>query len=126
MTNIIFSPEENIHFCTMYKVMGNIWIEGKRGAFVGSGRIKLLERVKETGSITEAARSIKMSYRQAWELINSMNKQSKKPLVIRLVGGAGGGGTTVTKEGEKVIKEFKKLQAHFEKFVSEETKKMEL
>ena len=106
--------------------MGNIWIEGKKGAFVGIGRIKLLERVKETGSITEAARSIKMSYRQAWELINSMNKQAKKPLVIRLVGGAGGGGTTVTKEGDKVIKEYKKLQSHFEKFVGAETKKLEL
>ena len=106
--------------------MGNIWIEGKKGAFVGIGRIKLLERVRETGSITEAARSIKMSYRQAWELINSMNKQARKPLVIRLVGGAGGGGTTVTKEGEKVIREYKRLQTRFEKFVEREAKKIEL
>jgi len=99
--------------------MGNIWIEGKKGAFVGIGRIKLLERVRETGSI-------KMSYRQAWELINSMNKQARKPLVIRLVGGAGGGGTTVTKEGEKVIREYKRLQTRFEKFVEREAKKIEL
>lgn len=110
----------------MYKVNGNIWIEGKNGAFIGLGRMKLLERVKEHGSITVAARSMKMSYRQAWELIDSMNKESSKPLVVTAAGGIGGGGTVVTSEGEKAIRNYKQLFTRFEKFTKNETTKLKL
>ena len=109
----------------MYKVKGNIWIEGENGAFIGLGRMKLLERVNELGSITDAAKSMKMSYRQAWELIDSMNKQAKNPLVATSAGGTGGGGTKVTGEGMKVIQQYKELLNSFDKFSSEQTKKME-
>ncbi|MEK6615421.1 MAG: ModE family transcriptional regulator [Bacteroidota bacterium] len=104
--------------------MGNIWIEGKNGAFIGIGRMKLLEQIKEHGSITVAARSMKMSYRQAWELVDSMNKQSPKPLVETAAGGVGGGGTIVTKEGDKAIKYYKELLNHFDKFLKRETGKL--
>jgi len=110
----------------MYKVKGNIWIEGAKGAFIGLGRMKLLERVNELGSITEAAKSMKMSYRQAWELIDSMNKQAKKPLVVTSAGGTGGGGTKVTSEGLKTIKQYKELLNRFDKFSSDETGKISL
>ena len=108
------------------KVMGNIWIEGKHGAFIGVGRMKLLERIKEHGSITVAARSMKMSYRQAWELVDSMNRESSKPLVVTAAGGIGGGGTVVTTEGEKAIKHYKQLFARFEKFTDKETTKLKV
>ncbi len=109
-----------------YIVKGNIWIEGETGAFIGLGRMKLLESVNELGSITDAAKSMKMSYRQAWELIDSMNKQGKNPLVITSAGGTGGGGTKVTKEGLKAIKQYKELLERFDKFNSAETKKIKL
>lgn len=108
----------------MYKVKGNIWIEGEKGAFIGVGRMKLLEGVDKFGSITDAAKSMKMSYRQAWELLNSMNRQSKKPLVETSAGGTGGGGTKVTAEGLKTIQQYKKLLERFDKFNREETKKL--
>ena len=108
----------------MYKIKGSIWIENNDEAFIGSGRILLLERIKKFGSITVAAKSIKMSYRQAWELINSMNKQSKKPIVEAFSGGAGGGGTKITKEVEGIIKQFRSLQDRFHKFNDEESKKL--
>lgn len=110
----------------MYKVNGNIWIEGEKGAFIGLGRIKLLEGIKEHGSITVAARQMRMSYRQAWELVDSMNRQSAKPLVITAAGGVGGGGTVVTSEGDLAIKRYKKLQAHFDKFKKNETTKLKV
>lgn len=110
----------------MYKVKGNIWIEGENGAFIGLGRMKLLERVSELGSITDAAKSMKMSYRQAWELIDSMNKQAKNPLVVTSAGGSGGGGTKVTGEGMKVIQQYKKLLNSFDKFNIEQTNKIEI
>lgn len=106
--------------------MGNIWIEGKKGAFIGLGRMKLLEKIKEHGSITVAARSMKMSYRQAWELVDSMNRESPKRLVETAAGGIGGGGTVVTKEGEKAIKSYKELLSHFDKFIKTETGKLSL
>jgi molybdate transport system regulatory protein len=106
------------------KVLGNIWIEGKDGAFIGVGRMKLLEKIKRHGSITVAARSMKMSYRQAWELVDSMNRQSPIPLVETAAGGLGGGGTRVTKEGDKAIKYYKKLLSHFERFIKNESEKL--
>lgn len=110
----------------MYKVNGNIWIEGDKGAFIGLGRIRLLEGIKEHGSITLAARHMKMSYRQAWELVDSMNSQSLKPLVLRAAGGVGGGGTIITPEGEKAIKCYKQLQKHFDNFKKSETGKLKI
>lgn len=100
----------------MYKLKGSIWIEGKKGTFIGMGRVMLLERIKQHGSITLAARSMKMSYRHAWELVDAMNRESKVPLVETSAGGKGGGGTKVTTEGEKVIRVFRNLQNKFDSF----------
>jgi len=99
-----------------YKVKGRIWIETEKGAYFGSGRITLLERIKEFGSITVAAKSMKMSYRQAWEQVESMNKQVEKPLVIKNSGGLGGGGTQLTKEGERVISLYNNVSEQFLEF----------
>ncbi|MCC6600106.1 MAG: LysR family transcriptional regulator [Crocinitomicaceae bacterium] len=106
-----------------YKVKCSIWIEGDEGAFIGPGRIDLLENIRIEGSISKAAKAMKMSYRQAWELVDSMNKQSKNPLVVKTSGGAGGGGTLLTDEGIKMIKLFKKLQENFQKFNEDQSKK---
>jgi len=110
----------------MFTIKGTIWIESKKGAFLGSGRVLLLENIKKHGSITTAAKAMKMSYRQAWELVNSMNKQSKRPLVVTASGGAGGGGTVLTKEGEKAISTFRKLQEKFHAFNEKESNKLKL
>lgn len=110
----------------MYKIKGSIWIEAGDGPFIGAGRVMLLERIKKYGSITDAAKSMKMSYRQAWELVNSMNKQTKRPLVQACSGGVGGGGTKITKEGEEVIRIYNELQKRFHRFNEEETKKIKL
>lgn len=108
----------------MFIIKGSIWIEHDNNAFIGAGRILLLERIKEHGSITLAAKSMKMSYRQAWELIDSMNRQSDTPLVEAHSGGAGGGGTKITAEGERVIKVYKELNEKFQKFQEAEGRKL--
>lgn len=110
----------------MYKVKGTIWIEGENGTFVGLGRITLMEKIKEFGSISVAAKSMKMSYSHAWELIDSMNKQSKKPLIVTTAGGVGGGGTKVTEEGEHVIALFWDLHERFKKFNEKESKELKV
>lgn len=110
----------------VYKVKGSIWIENDDVAFIGSGRIHLLEMIKKHGSITLAAKALKMSYRQAWELVNSMNTQSAKPLIATSAGGAGGGGTRLTNEGEQAIKQYRALQKRFHLFNARESRKLKL
>ncbi|MDP2690288.1 MAG: LysR family transcriptional regulator [Deltaproteobacteria bacterium] len=99
-----------------YKVEGHIWIDGGEGDFLGVGRVTLLEMIRETGSITKAARAIKMSYRRAWEHVESMNRQSASPLVTASVGGRGGGGASLTEAGESAIKAFRGLDERFRAF----------
>jgi molybdate transport system regulatory protein len=103
---------------TLYpSLRGHIWIEGSEGTFLGYGRIALLERIREYGSITKAAKSLEMPYRKAWLLIDSMNRQVPKPYVVTSAGGRKGGGTRVTPEGEKAIAVFWKIHDKFQKFL---------
>lgn len=99
---------------------GRIWIDGPEGTFLGYGRIILLERIREDGSITAAARSMEMSYRHAWELVESMNRQAVSPLVVSAAGGKGGGGARLTKAGEEAISLFWKLYQDFQDFLRKE------
>jgi molybdate transport system regulatory protein len=103
-----------------YTALSRIWIEGKDGAFLGRGRVELLERIRQYGSITEAARSLGMSYRHAWELVDSMTRQSRTPLVETATGGKGGGGARLTDAGEQAIAFFRKLDEKFRKFLEKE------
>lgn len=104
------------------KVAGRIWLETSKGTLGGKGRIDLLQKVEEFGSITLAAKAMKMSYRKAWEQIDAMNKKSNSPLVIKVSGGSGGGGSLVTKEGKKVIARFVRITRDFERFVKQRSK----
>ena len=103
---------------------GRVWIDGPEGTFIGYGRVVLLERIIEHGSITKAARSMEMSYRHAWDLVDSMNKQSPRPFVELATGGKGGGGAQVTEEGRKAIKLFWKFHADFQSFLTREMKRL--
>jgi len=91
---------------------------------MGSGRVSLLEEIRTYGSITRAAKSIGMAYRHAWDLVDSMNRQSKKPFVEVVTGGKGGGGARVTEEGEKAIRLFRQFTEDFKVFLEREQKKL--
>jgi molybdate transport system regulatory protein len=105
----------------MFRVKGRIWIESDEGVFIGYGRIELLKKIKELGSITKAAKSMRMSYRHAWEQIDSMSRQSGKILVVRQTGGQGGGGSVLTEYGERIIAQFEKVERDFNRFIKEES-----
>ena len=106
------------------RVRGRVWIDGPEGTFIGWGRVTLLEHIQKQGSITKAAKSMKMAYRHAWDLVDSMNRQSKKPFVEVISGGKGGGGAVVTAEGEKAILLFRKFADDFQRFLVREQKKI--
>ncbi|MHB8845925.1 MAG: winged helix-turn-helix domain-containing protein [Nitrospirota bacterium] len=103
---------------------GRIWIDGPEGTFVGYGRVVLLERIMEHGSITNAAKSMKMSYRHAWDLVDSMNRQTKTPFVTLATGGKGGGGARVTDAGRRAITVFWQFHKDLEAFLKREEKKL--
>lgn len=106
-----------------YTVNGRIWVEKEGETYIGYGRVILLERINKYGSISMAARSMDMSYRRAWELVESMNRLSKKKLVETRTGGRSGGGAMITDEGERAIKLFWSLYDDLKIFLKEEDKK---
>lgn len=105
-------------------VNGRIWLETTSGEvterFMGLGRMELLGHIQRTGSISQAAKAMHMSYKRAWTLIHSMNEQADSLLVTTQIGGEKGGGTIVTAEGEKYLALYQALQERFQQFLREE------
>lgn len=120
------TPADNSAKKKGYELKGRIWIEGKNGTFLGYGRVVLLERIKQYGSITEAAKSMNMSYRHAWELVDSINRQARRPLVETATGGRDGGGASLTKAGEQAIEAFWRLYERFQDFLKKEAGRLEV
>ena len=96
-------------------VNGRLWLEIDGETYLAHGRITLLERIDEYGSITKAAKSMEMSYRHAWVLVNDMNNKAPSPLVMRISGGKGGGGTSLTAEGKAAVTGFNAMLEELEK-----------
>lgn len=71
---------------------------------IGPGKVALLEAIAETGSISAAARSIGMSYRRAWLLVDETNHTFREPVVNTATGGSRGGGTALTPLGEELVR----------------------
>jgi molybdate transport system regulatory protein len=98
-------------------ISGTLWFNRADDKFLGGDRIALLEKIDEFGSITKAAKEVGISYKTAWDTVNLINNLAEKPLVDRLTGGKGGGGTSLTSEGKKVINQFKTIQEEHRKFL---------
>ena len=109
-----------------YRLRGRIWIEGAEGTFLGYGRVVLLERIRDCGSISAAAKSMEMSYRHAWKLVDSMNRQSRQPVVEKVTGGRGGGGAKLTEAGEQAIDTFWSVYRDYKQFLAQREQTMEL
>ena len=101
-----------------YTVDGRIWVNVNNQSYIGKGKIILLEKIKELGSLRKAAIELKMSYRQAWYSINQINTFSKTPVVILKRGGKDGGIAIITEQGEDIIKTFNQLQKDFFEYLN--------
>ena len=78
---------------------------------LGPGKIRLLEAIGKTGSISRAGRSLGMSYRRAWLLIDDMNRCFRAPVVTTQPGGAQGGGAALTPFGRELIENYRTIEA---------------
>jgi molybdate transport system regulatory protein len=79
--------------------------------YIGHGRIELLELIGRHGSISQAAKAMSMSYKRAWYLIDGFNAMFREPLIERQHGGKGGGSATLTPFGERVVSEYRAMEA---------------
>ncbi len=77
---------------------------------VGPGKVRLLELIGETGSISAAGRAMTMSYRRAWLLVDALNHLFKEPLVTTKLGGKAGGGAALTPFGREVVRHYRVLE----------------
>src|SRR5580658_4995606 len=78
---------------------------------LGPGKIRLLEAIGKTGSISRAGRSLGMSYRRAWLLIDDMNRCFRAPVVATQPGGVQGGGAALTPFGLELIENYRAIEA---------------
>ena len=95
-----------------------IKVDFGKGLRLGVGKVRLLEMVAETGSISAAARRMEMSYRRAWLLIDELNEIFHIAVVETAAGGSGGGGAKITPHGKKVIAVFQQLQIEADALVA--------
>lgn len=79
------------------------------GARIGPGKAALLECIRDTGSISAAARDMGMSYKRAWLLLDSINQAFTEAVVRAAPGGAGGGGATLTPFGAEVLERYRHI-----------------
>jgi len=83
---------------------------GPNGVF-GPGKADLLESIADSGSISAAARAMRMSYKRAWQLVDELNGLFDAPLVAASTGGSGGGGASLTKRGRDVLVRYRRMHA---------------
>jgi molybdate transport system regulatory protein len=93
--------------CGMARVRVSIFFES--GARIGPGKAKLLETIRDTGSISAAARDMGMSYKRAWVLLDSINRTFTEPVVTAAPGGARGGGANLTPFGTEVLERYNRI-----------------
>ena len=80
------------------------------GRALGPGKIRLLEAIEKTGSISQAGRKLGMSYRRAWLLVDDMNNCFREPVIDAQPGGAHGGGATLTSFGQKLVDRYRAIE----------------
>lgn len=77
---------------------------------LGPGKAALLDAIEATGSLSAAARSMGMSYRRAWSLVQAMNGDFRAPLVDLAAGGRGGGGATLSDLGREALGRYREME----------------
>lgn len=93
---------------------------------LGPGKADLLEAIIQNGSISAAGRAMSMSYKRAWDLVNTMNESFVKPVVITAKGGSHGGGAEVTEFGKQILKHYRQAQLKAEKAIEAEVHTLSL
>jgi molybdate transport system regulatory protein len=98
------------------KADGRFWLTLDGRNFLGRGRVELLHRIRETGSISKAAKAMKMSYKAAWDAVDAMNAAWGTALVE-----SGPSGSRLADDAERLIASFHKAEAKHAAFMAKLT-----
>lgn len=98
----------------------SIRIDLASGDRIGPGKIAVLEAIRSTGSISAAARSLGMSYRRAWLLVEEINGALREPAVTAETGGHHGGGAVLTSVGDRIVDLYRAIETHARSAAGEE------
>lgn len=101
-----------------------VYIDGVK--FFGPGRVQLLNHIKDTGSIAQAAKAMEMSYKKAWRMVDEMNTLGGGPYVIAHKGGQQGGGTELTERAQNVLDAYDRLNSRLRAVIEEEKELLKL
>ena len=104
-----------------YKIRSKIWFEVDGNVFLGEGRITLLKSLKTTKSLSKSAKELGMSYKKAWSLIDTLNKNAKQNVVVKSIGGKGG--TKLTPYGRNLIYAFDTINQNCWKYLDKQANK---
>jgi molybdate transport system regulatory protein len=97
------------------------WVAIDDVKYFGPGPAELFELIEASGSISKAAKTMGMSYKKAWDIIEKTNARGKGPYVLAHKGGKDGGGATLTPTGKKVLASFRRLNEKIQTVVARET-----
>ena len=92
---------------------------------MGPGKAELIARIDETGSISAAARAMRMSYRRAWQLVEALNHDFREPVVSTAIGGSRGGGARVTPYGEQLVRQFRAMEGKASRAIASDLRRFE-
>ena len=99
----------------MLRARCRVWVEKAGRPVLGDGRAELLARIDAGGSIRAAAEQMGMSYRHAWSHLAKIEDGLGVQVVARRAGGRGGGGSTLTGEGRRVLARYRRFRAELDK-----------
>ncbi len=106
------------------KIKSKVWLEKEDELVFGTGKLLILKAISETGSINQAAKKLKMSYRHAWSYICSAEKRIGHPLLVKVKGGKTGGGAVLTDYAKNLIEKFDKLEEEVKEFTNNRYKEI--
>jgi len=109
-----------------YKIKSRIWIEIDGHILLGEGRVALLKAIDQTGSLSKAAKSLGMSYKKAWSLIDAINNRAQRPVITTSIGGKGGGGAQLTSYGNSLIIAFETINKNCWAYLDKQIAKINL
>lgn len=96
------------------RFLARMSLETDVGTALSDTRIRLLEEIGRKGSINQAAKAVPLSYKAAWDAIDTMNNLAPEPLVVRVTGGRQGGGTQLTEYGRKMVAMYRALEIEYQ------------
>lgn len=103
----------------MIEVQCHISIIRDGTCLLSPGKTDLLNEIKQNGSLSSAAKNLKISYQHAWTMIDEINRTAPEPLVIKQRGGANGGGAEISGYGIKILRDYSLIEAQVKKLINQ-------